>query len=111
MQRLGCDFYVFSGHKMLAPTGVGVLWGRMENLEHMDPFMGGGEMIKDVSFDSTTYNELPYKQKDYFTFGSFNNFMKVNDEVLDTWIKILKHVKIQKLGLRLLYEKIKCMNL
>ena len=49
VKELGCDFYVFSGHKMLAPTGVGVLWGRLEKLEDMDPFMGGGEMIETVT--------------------------------------------------------------
>ena len=61
IQDLGCDFYAFSGHKMLAPTGIGVLWGKMELLEKMDPFMGGGEMIDTVSMHSSTWNEVPYK--------------------------------------------------
>ena len=52
---------MFSGHKMLAPTGVGVLWGRMEKLEDMDPFMGGGEMIETVTMESSTWNQVPYK--------------------------------------------------
>lgn len=58
---LGCDFYVFSGHKLYAPSGVGVLWGRRGLLEEMPPWQGGGDMIRTVSFEGTTYNELPYK--------------------------------------------------
>ena len=58
---LNCDFYVFSAHKMYGPTGVGVVYGKEEILEKMPPFMGGGEMIKDVSFSNTSYNNLPYK--------------------------------------------------
>lgn len=58
---LGCDFYTFSGHKLFGPTGIGVLWGRRELLDAMPPFLGGGEMIDRVSFDGTTYNELPFK--------------------------------------------------
>lgn len=61
VQRLGADFYAFSGHKMYAPNGIGVLWGRREVLEGMPPFMGGGEMIETVTFEKTTYNVLPYK--------------------------------------------------
>ena len=61
VKKLGCDFYVFSGHKMLAPTGVGVLWGKIEKLEDMDPFMGGGEMIETVTMESSTWNKVPYK--------------------------------------------------
>ena len=61
VKELGCDFYAFSGHKMLAPTGVGVLWGRMEKLEEMEPFMGGGEMIEAVTMQSSTWNQVPYK--------------------------------------------------
>lgn len=55
------DFFVFSGHKMYGPTGIGVLYGKRELLEAMPPYQGGGEMIKHVSFEKTTYNELPYK--------------------------------------------------
>ncbi len=58
---LGCDFFVFTGHKLLAPTGTGVLWGRQEILKVMSPFLGGGEMIKEVYFDHFISNELPYK--------------------------------------------------
>ena len=61
VQNLECDFYTFSGHKMLAPTGVGILWGKMEQLERMDPFMGGGEMITTVSKSLSTWNSVPYK--------------------------------------------------
>ena len=65
---LGCDFFACSGHKMLGPTGVGVLWGRPEILEEMDPFLGGGEMIREVHLDHSTYNDLPYK----FEAGTMN---------------------------------------
>lgn len=61
VQALDCDFFAFSAHKLYAPTGIGVLYGKQHLLEEMPPFMGGGEMIKEVSFDNTTYNELPYK--------------------------------------------------
>jgi len=61
VQDLGCDFYAFSGHKMLGPTGIGVLWGKTEHLEEMDPFMGGGEMINTVTMESSTWNDIPYK--------------------------------------------------
>ena len=61
VKDLDTDFYVFSAHKMFGPNGVGVLYGRKELLEEMPPYQGGGEMISEVSFDGTTYNELPYK--------------------------------------------------
>ena len=61
VKKLDCDFYVFSGHKIYGPTGVGVLYGKKELLEMMPPFLGGGEMIKEVTFEKTTYNELPFK--------------------------------------------------
>lgn len=61
VQELGCDFYCFSGHKMYGPMGVGVMYGREELLNEIPPYQGGGEMIKDVTFDLTTYNELPFK--------------------------------------------------
>jgi cysteine desulfurase/selenocysteine lyase len=61
VQALGCDFYAFSAHKMFGPTGTGVLWGRESLLDAMPPWQGGGDMILEVSFDQTTYNELPYK--------------------------------------------------
>ncbi len=61
VQELDCDFYAFSGHKICGPTGVGVLYGRAALLEAMQPFKGGGDMIRTVSFDKTTYNEIPHK--------------------------------------------------
>lgn len=61
VQALGCDFYCFSGHKMYGPMGVGIMYGREELLEQLPPYQGGGEMIKDVTFERTTYNELPFK--------------------------------------------------
>jgi cysteine desulfurase/selenocysteine lyase len=61
VQALGCDFYCFSGHKMYGPTGIGGLYGRLELLDQMPPYQGGGEMIKDVCFAQTTYNDVPYK--------------------------------------------------
>ena len=61
VRALGCDFYAFSGHKMLGPTGAGILYGRRELLEAMDPFMAGGDMIKAVRVEGTTYHDLPWK--------------------------------------------------
>ena len=61
VQAIGCDFYVFTGHKVFAPTGTGVLWGKRRWLDAMPPFLGGGEMIERVSFQNTTYSGLPTK--------------------------------------------------
>lgn len=61
VQDLGCDFFVFSGHKIYGPTGIGVLYGKRYLLEQMKPYQGGGDMIRSVTFQKTTYNELPYK--------------------------------------------------
>ena len=61
VQDLDCDFYCFSGHKMFAPTGIGILYGKAALLEKMQPYQGGGDMILSVTFDKTTYNALPYK--------------------------------------------------
>jgi len=61
VRDLGCDFYAFSGHKMLGPTGAGILYGRRELLEAMDPFLAGGDMIKTVRVEGTTYHDLPWK--------------------------------------------------
>ncbi len=61
VQELGCDFYAFSGHKLFGPTGVGVLYGRLELLDAMPPYQGGGDMISLVTFEKTHYNVLPYK--------------------------------------------------
>jgi cysteine desulfurase/selenocysteine lyase len=61
VQALDCDFYVFSGHKAFGPTGIGVLYAKEQWLERMPPYQGGGDMIKQVTFEKTTYNDLPYK--------------------------------------------------
>ena len=61
VQKLDCDFYAFSAHKMFGPTGVGILYGKEEILNNLPPYQGGGDMIKTVTFDKTTYNELPHK--------------------------------------------------
>ncbi len=61
VQDLDCDFYAFSGHKMFAPTGVGILYGKESLLDRMPPYQGGGDMIRSVTFEKTTYNELPHK--------------------------------------------------
>ena len=61
VQDIGCDFFAFSGHKMYGPTGIGVLYGKEEWLEKMPPYQGGGEMIESVSFDRTTFGQLPFK--------------------------------------------------
>jgi cysteine desulfurase/selenocysteine lyase len=68
IEDLDCDFFACSGHKMVGPTGIGALWGRPEVLEEMDPFLGGGEMIREVHLDHSTWNELPYK----FEAGTMN---------------------------------------
>jgi cysteine desulfurase/selenocysteine lyase len=61
VRALDCDFYAFSGHKMFGPTGIGILYGKLKLLEGMPPYQGGGDMIKSVSFEKTTYNDLPHK--------------------------------------------------
>ncbi len=61
VQDLGCDFFTFSGHKMFGPTGIGVLYGKTQYLEMMPPYQGGGDMIREVTFDHTTYDDLPRK--------------------------------------------------
>jgi cysteine desulfurase/selenocysteine lyase len=61
VQELDCDFYCFSGHKIYGPTGIGILYGKWNRLESMPPYQGGGEMIRSVSFEKTTYNEPPHK--------------------------------------------------
>ena len=61
LQDLDCDFYAFSAHKMFGPTGIGILYGKQVHLEEMPPYQGGGDMILEVTFAGTTYNDLPYK--------------------------------------------------
>ena len=85
VQALGCDFYAFSSHKMYGPTGVGILYGRRELLEKMPPYQGGGEMIGHVSFDGTTWADLPYKFEagtpDYVGAAAFTRAVEFMDEV------------------------------
>ena len=61
VQKMGCDFFVFSGHKLFGPTGIGILYGKAEYLNAMPPYQSGGEMIRSVTFEKTTYNVLPHK--------------------------------------------------
>jgi cysteine desulfurase/selenocysteine lyase len=61
VQELDCDFYVFSGHKVFGPTGIGILYGKTEYLDKMPPFQGGGDMIREVTFEGTTFEDLPQK--------------------------------------------------
>ena len=61
VSEIGCDFFVFSAHKLYGPTGIGVLWGKEDLLNAMPPYQFGGEMIERVSFEGTTFNQLPYK--------------------------------------------------
>ncbi len=61
VQALGCDFYCWTGHKLYGPTGIGVLWGRRELLEEMPPFMGGGDMISSVTYEKSTWAQVPHK--------------------------------------------------
>jgi len=61
VQELDCDFLVFSGHKLYGPTGIGILYGKRALLEEMPPWQGGGDMIATVTFEETTFNEIPYK--------------------------------------------------
>ncbi|MBI3859969.1 MAG: cysteine desulfurase [Thaumarchaeota archaeon] len=86
---IGCDFYAFSGHKMLGPTGIGALVSRKELLEEIDPFHGGGEMIKEVFLDHSTWNDVPYK----FEAGTVN----IADAIgLGAAVDYLTHVGMDK---------------
>jgi len=82
VQAIGCDFYAFSAHKMLGPTGVGVLYGRQELLEEMEPFLSGGEMIRKVTLEGATWNDLPWKFEagtpniaDVIAFGAATDYL------------------------------------
>jgi cysteine desulfurase/selenocysteine lyase len=116
VRALGCDFYVFSGHKMFGPTGTGVLYGREELLESMPPWQGGGDMILEVRFDKTIYNELPYKFEagtpnisgvvglgaaiDYLQSIGMANIARYEQELHDYMVAALKQVD----GIRLIGE-------
>lgn len=83
--KLDCDFYVFSSHKMYGPTGIGVLYGKKEHLLRMPPYQGGGEMIAHVSFDGTTFADLPYKFEagtpDFVGIGAFPKALDFIEEI------------------------------
>jgi cysteine desulfurase/selenocysteine lyase len=116
VQDVGCDFLVFSGHKVYGPSGIGVLWGKAEHLEAMPPYQGGGEMIGSVSFEKTTWADLPFKFEagtpaieaapalakalDYLDGVGLDAIKAHEDEVLAYGTRALKQVK----GLRLLGE-------
>ena len=85
VQDLGCDFLAFSGHKMLGPTGVGVLWGKLNLLNDLEPFLSGGEMIEKVTLDNSTWNEVPYK----FEAGTPNYIQAIG---LGAAVKYLKDI-------------------
>ncbi len=91
VQALGCDFYVFSGHKMFGPTGTGVLYGREALLDAMPPWKGGGDMILEVRFDGTVFNELPYK----FEAGTPNIAGVIG---LGAAVDYLKRVKLDRIA-------------
>jgi len=109
VQALDCDFYVFSGHKVCGPTGVGILYGKEEWLNKLPPFLGGGEMIKEVTFEKTTYAELPHKFEagtpniaggivlgtaiDYMNNIGFDAIAKYEKELLDFGTKRLLEIE------------------
>jgi cysteine desulfurase / selenocysteine lyase len=108
MQALDCDFYVFSGHKVCGPTGVGILYGKEEWLRKLPPYQGGGEMIAEVTFEKTTYADLPHKFEagtpnieggivlgtaiDYMSGVGFDNIASYEKELLDYGTKRLLEI-------------------
>ncbi|CAC9973739.1 aminotransferase class V-fold PLP-dependent enzyme [Flavobacterium panici] len=113
VQELNCDFYAFSGHKMCGPTGTGILYGKEEWLNKLPPYQGGGEMIKEVTFEKTTYADLPHKFEagtpniaggivlgtaiDYLNSVGFENIHEYETELLDYATKRLSEIE----GLRI----------
>ena len=109
VKGLDADFYAFSGHKMIGPTGIGVLYGKKELLEEMQPFLYGGEMINEVGFDDTTFNQLPWKFEagtmniaeaaglsaaiDYLKKIGMENIRSYDKELVDYAMKQLKEIK------------------
>ncbi len=108
VQKLDCDFYVFSGHKLFGPTGIGVLYGKTGQLEAMPPAQGGGDMIKSVTFERTIYNDLPYKFEagtpniagaiglgaaiDYVHSVGYDSLAAYEDDLLDYGAKALDQI-------------------
>lgn len=105
VQDLDADFYVFSGHKLYGPTGIGVLYGKEELLNQMPPYQGGGDMIESVTFAKTTYNSLPLKFEagtpmiiETIGLGAALNYLQtIGLNAIQEWEKILKEYAIQKL--------------
>ena len=113
VQRIGCDFYAFSGHKLYGPTGVGVLYGRAELLDAMPPYQGGGEMIRSVTFEKTLYNVIPNKYEagtqniagsvglgaaiDYVNSVGMDNIANYEKELLDYGTERLSEIEIVRL--------------
>ena len=95
---IGCDFYAYSGHKMLGPTGIGALAGRKELLEQMDPFQGGGEMIREVFLDHATWNDVPYK----FEAGTVNIADAIGLGAAVDYLTEIGMVKVREHEVRLL---------
>jgi cysteine desulfurase/selenocysteine lyase len=109
VQDLDCDFYAFSGHKMCGPTGTGILYGKEEWLNKLPPYQGGGEMIKEVTFEKTTYADLPHKFEagtpniaggivlgtavDYLNNIGFDNIQKQEEELLEYATKRLLEIE------------------
>jgi cysteine desulfurase/selenocysteine lyase len=109
VQALDCDFYVFSGHKICGPTGVGILYGKEEWLRKLPPYQGGGEMIAEVTFEKTTYADLPHKFEagtpnieggivlgtaiDYMNSIGFDNIAAYEQELLDYGTKRLQEIE------------------
>jgi len=109
LQALDCDFYVFSGHKVCGPTGVGILYGKEEWLRKLPPYQGGGEMIAEVTFEKTTYADLPHKFEagtpnieggivlgtaiDYMNSIGFDNIAAYEQELLDYGTKRLQEIE------------------
>lgn len=114
VQDLDCDFYAFSGHKVFGPTGIGVLYGKTEYLDKMPPFQGGGDMIREVTFEETTFDDLPQKFEagtpnivggialgvaiDYLTSFNFTDIAKHEDSLLKYTTSKLKEIE----GLRII---------
>ncbi len=114
VQELDCDFLCFSGHKIYAPTGIGILYGKEKWLEAMPPWQGGGEMIKEVTFEKTTYNTLPFKFEagtpniadgialgaalDYISEIGLDNILRYENELLEYGTQLLQNIE----GIRLI---------
>jgi cysteine desulfurase/selenocysteine lyase len=92
VQDLDCDFYVFSGHKLYAPTGIGILYGKEKWLNAMPPYQGGGDMIEKVSFEKTTFNKLPFK----FEAGTTNYAGAVG---LSEAINYIKNIGLEEISI------------